>query len=109
MRPGFRRVNSVWIASGVESVETRRPGLGAWAAEVSLPVGLLGASFFLTVWAHVDLAEVDDPGVVGEAIHDRVRRGLLDSGVAGRADGLRFCAAAVARGDHLFGRPAHRS
>ena len=34
----------------------------------------MGAGLVVAVPAHVDLAEVDDPGVVGQAVHDRVRR-----------------------------------
>jgi len=33
-------------------------------------VVVVGAGLFVVVPAHVDLAEVDDPGVVGEAIQD---------------------------------------
>ena len=48
--------------------------LRARAATVLFPVGLVGSGFVVAVPAHVDLAEVDDPGVVGEAVHDRVGR-----------------------------------
>ena len=34
----------------------------------------MGASLIGAVPAHVDLAKVDDPGVIGETVHDRVRR-----------------------------------
>ena len=43
--------------------------------------------------AHIDLAKVDDPGVVGEAVHDRVRRDPVGQlGNSARRTGL--------RGDH---------
>lgn len=34
----------------------------------------MGAGLVVAVSAHVDLAEVGDPGVVDEAVHNRVRR-----------------------------------
>ena len=34
----------------------------------------MGAGLVVAVPTHVDLAKVDDPGVIGEAVHDRVRR-----------------------------------
>ena len=42
-----------------------------------LPVALLGAGLVIAVLAHVDLPEVDYACVVGEAVHDRVRRDLV--------------------------------
>lgn len=47
------------------------------APPVLLPAGLVVAGLVVAVRQHVDLAEVDNSGGVGEAIYDRVRRNAV--------------------------------